>query len=60
MSDEEREQLIKGLELAEYKTLRNKAMRNEQVVHCDADGHVYCEPARDVFVRLYHEPVPTF
>ena len=60
MSDEERELLIKGLELAEYRTLRAKAMRNEQVVHCDDEGNVFCEPARDVFVKLYNEPVPTF
>lgn len=60
MSDEERELLIKALEIAEYRTLRDKAMRNEMVVHCTDDGVPFEEPARDVFVRLYNEPVPTF
>ena len=60
MSDEERELLIKALEIAEYRTLRDKAMRNEMVVHCTDDGVPYEELARDVFVRLYNEPVPTF
>lgn len=32
MSSEERDKLIKGLELAEYRTLRRKAMLNENVV----------------------------
>lgn len=32
MTDEEREKLIKGLELAEYRTLRRKAMLT-QIVH---------------------------
>ena len=60
MSNEERELLIKALEYAEYQTLRDKAMKNQKVVHCTEDGVVYEEPARDVFVRLYNEPAPSF
>lgn len=60
MSSEERKILIEGLELAEYRTLRRKAMLNENVVHSDADGKPILVPAREVFVQLYHEPVPTF
>lgn len=58
MTDEEREKLIKGLELAEYRTLRRKAMLNEYVVHSDADGKPFLVPAREVFTKLYNEPVP--
>lgn len=42
MTDAERNQItelwIKGLELAEYRTLRRKAMLNENVVHSDEEG----------------------
>lgn len=60
MSEEERELLIKGLEKAEYITLRRKAMLNENVVHSDKNGSPIIVPARKVFVELYHEPVPEF
>lgn len=60
MSNEERELLIKALEYAEYETLKDKAMKNQQVVHCTDDGEIYEESAREVFVRLYNEPVPAF
>lgn len=60
MSNEEREKLIKGLELAEYRTLRRKAMLNENVVQSDAEGKPIIIPAREVFTKLYNEPVPTF
>lgn len=60
MSNEERELLIKALEIAEYKTLYEKAKKNEMVVHCTDDGVLYEEPARVVFERLYHEPYPTY
>lgn len=52
--------LIKGLEIAEYKTLKRKAMLNEDVVHSDENGKPILVPARKVFVDLYHEPVPMF
>lgn len=64
MSNSEFEQfsetMKRGLELAEYRTLRRKAMLNENVVHSDANGNPILVPAREVFVQLYHEPVPSF
>lgn len=60
MSEEERNILIKGLEIAEYQTLRRKAMLNENVVHSDEHGSPILVPAREVFVELYHESVPEF
>ncbi len=60
MSEEERNILIKGLEYAEYQTLKRKAMLNEDVVHSDVNGKPILVPARKVFVELYHEPVPVF
>lgn len=60
MSEEERNKLIKALEIAEYQTLRRKAMLNENVVHSDENGKPILVPARKVFVELYNEPVPTF
>mgnify|MGYP003296364604 CR=1 FL=1 len=52
--------LIKALEIAEYQTLKRKAMLNENVVHSDENGNPILVPARQVFVELYNEPVPTF
>lgn len=64
MTDAERNQItelwIKGLELAEYRTLRRKAMLNENVVHSDEEGKPILVPAREVFTKLYNEPVPAF
>ena len=60
MSNEERALMMHALEVAEYRTLRRKAMLNENVVHSDANGKPMLVPARDVFVQLYHEPVPMF
>ncbi len=45
---------------AEYRTLRRKAMLNENVVHSDENGNPILVPAREVFTKLYNEPVPTF
>ena len=50
----------KGLELAEYRMLREKAMKNEVLIQADEKGNVIRVPAREVFVKLYNEPVPTF
>lgn len=58
MSEEDRKKLIKGLELSSYKTLRRKAMLNEDVVQSDEDGNMVIMPARVVFTKLYNEPVP--
>lgn len=60
MSNEERDTLIRALEIAEYRTLRRKAMLNENVVHSDSEGKPILVPARQVFSELYNEPVPSF
>lgn len=54
------EKLIKALEVAEYQTLKRKAMLNEDVVHSDENGKPILVPARKVFTELYNEPVPAF
>ena len=53
-------QYDRALEIAEYKTLKRKAMLNQTVVQCDEDGNIIYVPAREVFVKLYNEPVPEF
>lgn len=64
MSKEEKikyqEELARGLELAEYRMLRDKAMRNQTIVHADEKGNIVETPAREIFVKLYNEPVPQF
>ena len=60
MSIKERNKLIEGLKLAEYRTLRRKAMHNEYVVHSDTQGKTMLVSAREVYTQLYNEPVPTF
>lgn len=60
MSTDERTLLIRALEIAEYRTLRRKAMLNENVVHSDSEGKPILVPAREVFTQLYNEPVPSF
>lgn len=60
MSTEERTMLIRALEIAEYRTLRRKAMLNENVVHSDSEGKPILVPAREIFTQLYNEPIPSF
>ena len=64
MSDKERdryqEEVRRGLELAEYNMLREKAMMNRVVVVSDGVHGIQKVSARELFVKLYHEPVPTF
>lgn len=55
-----REQWTRGLELAEYRMLRYKAMRNQIVIHSDDKGNIISTPARELFTKLYNEPVPQF
>ncbi len=55
-----RDKLIKGLELAEYRMLRDKAMRNQVVISSDGNGGVCEVSARELFTQLYNEPVPQF
>jgi hypothetical protein len=64
MSSSEKQQyqkdLLRGLELAEYRMLRDKAMHNETIIQGDGNGGWREVSAREVFVKLYNEPVPTF
>lgn len=60
MSEEERNKLIKGLEWAEYETLKMKAMRGEMILQDNEKGEIIRVPAREVFMKLYNEPAPTF
>lgn len=64
MSDKEKsmykETLRKGLELAEYRMLRDKAMRNLTIIQGDGATGYREVSAREVFTQLYHEPVPAF
>ena len=54
------EELVRGLELAEYRMLRDKAMRNETIIQGDGKGGWREVSAREVFTQIYNEPVPTF
>ena len=64
MTSEEKQQyqkdLLRGLELAEYRMLRDKAMRNLTIIQGDEEHGWREVAAREVFVKLYNEPVPTF
>lgn len=64
MSDKEKaiykETLRQGLELAEYRMLRDKAMRNMTIIQGDGATGWREVSAREVFTQIYHEPVPTF
>ena len=60
MSEEERNKLIKGLEWAEYETLKMKVKRGEMIVQDNEKGEIVRVPAREVFMKLYNEPAPTF
>ena len=64
MSNSEKKQymqdLVRGLELAEYRMLRDKAMRNETIIQSDGIGGWREVSARELFVKIYNEPVPTF
>ena len=54
------EDLVRGLKLSEYRMLRDKAMRNLTIIQGDGKGGWREVSAREVFVKLYNEPVPTF
>jgi len=54
------EDIIRGMALSEYRMLRDKAKRNQTVIQSDGDSGWREVSARELFVRLYHEPVPTF
>lgn len=52
--------LKRGLELSEYRMLRDKAMRNLNVIQGDGKGGWREVSARELFTRIYNEPVPAF
>ena len=60
MSKQDNELMIKALEIAEYETLKKKAMLNQIVIQAGKDGQIVRVPAREVFQKLYNEPVPEF
>ena len=64
MSNSEKKQymqdFVRGLELAEYRMLREKAMHNETIIQGDGKGGWREVSAREVFPKIYDEPVPTF
>lgn len=64
MSESERKQymqeLVRGLELAEYRMIRDKAMRNQTIIQGDGANGWREVSARELYVKLYNKPVPTF
>lgn len=60
MSDADEQLLIKGLEKAEYETLKKKAMLNQTVIQAGKGGKIVRVSAREVFQKLYNQPVPEF
>ena len=60
MSKQDNELMKKALEIAEYETLKKKAMLNQIVIQAGKDGRIVRVPAREVFQKLYNEPVPEF
>ena len=52
MSDKEFSEKLKyGLELAEKRMLQEKALRNEDVIVCDADNIIRRIPAKEVIAN---------
>lgn len=37
-----------------------KSMRNEMILQDDENGNIIRVPAREIFVKLYNEPAPTY
>ena len=54
------EKIDQALKIAEYETLKRKAMLNQNVVISGEDGHPKIVPAREFFVKRFNEPVPEF
>lgn len=52
-------EMQKGLQLAEYRMLRDKAMKGLDVIHGDRKGGWYEVPARELFARLYPQEAAT-
>lgn len=55
-----RKELVRGLELAEYRMIRDKAMRNQTIIQGDGANGWREVSARELYVQLYKKPVPTF
>jgi hypothetical protein len=55
-----RQELVRGLELAEYRMIRDKAMRNQTIIQGDGANGWREVSARELYVQLYKKPVPTF
>lgn len=57
MTTEEKEQdiqkLMRGLEIAEFRMLKEKTLKGQMVVHGDGKGGYKIIPAKEVFARLY-------
>ena len=60
MSNVDHDLIMKALEIAEYETLKKKAMLNQIVIQAGKNGEIVRVPAREVFQKLYNEPVPEF
>ena len=64
MSSSQKEQatqdLIRGLELAEYRMLREKAMRNQTIIQGDGETGWREVSARELFEGIYKQPAPTY
>ena len=64
MSSSQKEQatqdLIRGLELAEYRMLREKAMRNQTIIQGDGETGWREVSARELFEEIYQQPAPTY
>lgn len=54
------QELVRGLELAEYRMIRDKAMRNQTIIQGDGANGWREVSARELYVQLYKKPVPTF
>ena len=49
--------LMQGLELAEYRLLREKALQDKTIIQSNDNGGYIEVPAKLVFEQLYHEIV---
>jgi len=64
MSEKERlalrEKIWNGLELAEYRMLREKALRDEIVIQGDEHGNIQRVSARKLLKEIYNEEIGQF
>lgn len=50
-------EIIKALEIAEYRMLRQKAILGQDLVQADDEGNPYIVSAKEVFEKLYNEKI---